>query len=176
MVRNVLAWIVALTLGSLLIGCSDSSDSTPSPAPQPERLPIVFVHGQLGSAQQFETQAMRFTSNGYPQELLFAFEYDTNQDVNPLEDLDAFLDGVLAETGASQVYAIGHSRGTSVWTEYLEAPSFDGPARVDCAVRVIPDGGQTSCVATLQGGRSSEFIVRRRGGDHRLYPAGTEVP
>jgi pimeloyl-ACP methyl ester carboxylesterase len=130
MVRNVLAWIAALTLGSLLIGCSDSSDSRPSPAPQPERLPIVFVHGQSGSAQQFETQAMRFTSNGYPQELLFAFEYDTSLDVNPFGDLDEFLDGVLAQTGASQVYAIGHSRGTSVWTGYLEDPSFDGPAKV----------------------------------------------
>jgi pimeloyl-ACP methyl ester carboxylesterase len=93
-------------------------------------LPTVFVHGQSGSAQQFETQAMRFTSNGYPQDLLFAFEYDTSQSTNPLAALDAFLDDVLVETGADQVYAIGHSRGTSVWTSYLDDPIFDGPDKV----------------------------------------------
>ena len=92
--------------------------------------PVVFVHGQSGSAQQFETQAMRFTSNGYPQELLFSFEYDTSSAVNPLADLDLFLDAVLAKTGARQVNAVGHSRGTSVWTVYLDDPAFDGPAKV----------------------------------------------
>src|SRR5690606_41519365 len=59
----------------------------------------------------------------YPQDLLYAFEYDTNQATNPLGDLDAFIDDVLAETGADQVYAIGHSRGTSVWTSYLDRKS-----------------------------------------------------
>jgi pimeloyl-ACP methyl ester carboxylesterase len=93
-------------------------------------MPVVFVHGQSGSAQQFETQAQRFTSNGYPQELLFAFEYDTSSPLNPVAALDAFLDAVLAETGAEKVYAIGHSRGTTVWTGYLEDPSFQGADKV----------------------------------------------
>ena len=92
--------------------------------------PVVFVHGQSGSAQQFETQAMRFTGNGYPQELLFAFEYDTSSFVNALDDLDMFIDDVLAKTGASQVNAVGHSRGTTVWTGYLDDPVFDGAAKV----------------------------------------------
>ena len=112
----------------LVVACSDG-DSNNSGF-KSARLPIVFVHGQSGSAQQFETQAMRFTSNDYPQELLFAFEYDTDQADNPLADLDTFIDGVLARTGARKVYAIGHSRGTSVWTSYLEDPAFDGPAKV----------------------------------------------
>jgi len=93
-------------------------------------LPIVFVHGQSGSAQQFETQAMRFTSNGYPQQLLFAFEYDTSTATQPLAALDAYIDGVLAATGAGKVYAIGHSRGTTVWTMYLDSAAFNGPGKV----------------------------------------------
>jgi hypothetical protein len=93
-------------------------------------MPIVFVHGQSGSAQQFETQAMRFTSNNYPQDMLFAFEYDTSQEENPIADLDTFIDAVLSETGAGQVYAIGHSRGTSLWTSYLSDPGFAGPDKV----------------------------------------------
>ena len=92
--------------------------------------PVVFVHGQSGSAQQFETHATRFTSNGYPQQLLFTFEYDTSQAAQPLAALDAFIDSVLARTGAKKVYAIGHSRGTTVWTSYLDSAAFNGSAKV----------------------------------------------
>jgi len=56
---------VGFTLAA--VGCS-SDDEVGDPL-----RPIVFVHGSQGSAQQFETQAMRFTSNEYPQDLLFAF-------------------------------------------------------------------------------------------------------
>jgi pimeloyl-ACP methyl ester carboxylesterase len=33
---------------------------------KPKLNPIIFVHGASGSGAQFESQAMRFTSNGYP--------------------------------------------------------------------------------------------------------------
>jgi len=121
--------------------------STPIARAAEPQLPIVFAHGQSGSAQQFETQAMRFTSNGYPQQLLFAFEYDTSQATQPLAALDAFIDGVLAATGARQVYAIGHSRGTTVWTSYLDSVAFNGPAKVAKYVNI---DGRTQ--ATLPGG------------------------
>jgi pimeloyl-ACP methyl ester carboxylesterase len=127
-IRTLLTIVTTLALAFTLSGCSDGSDNAFSP--QPEIMPVVFVHGQSGSAQQFETQAMRFTSNGYPQDMLFAFEYDTSVNDNPLADLDAFIDAVLSKTGASQVYAIGHSRGTSVWTSYLDDPGFGGPGKV----------------------------------------------
>lgn len=39
--------------------------------------PIVFVHGLAGSGAQFESQALRFTSNGYPENYIKVFEYDT---------------------------------------------------------------------------------------------------
>jgi len=41
-------------------------------------MPVIFVHGGAGSAAQFESQAMRFTSNGYPAECIMAFEYDSS--------------------------------------------------------------------------------------------------
>jgi len=127
-VRRLIALAGLLT--GLLLGPAAHADGE-------DWLPIVFVHGQSGSAQQFETQAMRFTSNGYPQELLFAYEYDTGEgQPNRIGDLDAFIDGVLAETGAEQVYAIGHSRGTTVWTTYLEDDAFDGPDKVAKYVNV----------------------------------------
>jgi pimeloyl-ACP methyl ester carboxylesterase len=104
-----------------------------SPLPEDRAmLPIVFVHGQSGSAQQFESQFLRLTSNGYPQDLLFAHEYDTGTGTNDLAALDAFIDRVLAETGARQVYAVGHSRGTSVLTAYLDPAEggIDGSGKV----------------------------------------------
>jgi triacylglycerol esterase/lipase EstA (alpha/beta hydrolase family) len=42
--------------------------ATPAGAENPIR-PMIFVHGGAGSAQQFESQALRFASNGYPPEL-----------------------------------------------------------------------------------------------------------
>lgn len=87
--------------------------------------PVVFVHGSSGSAIQFETQAMRFASNGYPQERLFAFEYDTSISTNGEQidlDLDAFIDAVLVSTGAGQVDVAAHSRGTFHMFRYLSEP------------------------------------------------------
>ncbi len=129
---NLVWFFTVIALGIILIGGCLSSDSSDESGASDctDDCPIVFVHGQSGSAQQFETQAMRFTSNSYSKDMLFVFEYDTSQSTNPLADLDLFLDGVLAETGANQVFAIGHSRGTSVWTSYLDDPSFDGPSKV----------------------------------------------
>ncbi|MEX0678789.1 MAG: alpha/beta fold hydrolase [Pirellulales bacterium] len=41
------------------------------------RVPIVFVHGGNGAGEQFERQAMHFTSNGYPGTWIAAFDYST---------------------------------------------------------------------------------------------------
>jgi pimeloyl-ACP methyl ester carboxylesterase len=71
---------------------------------------------------------MRFTSNGYPQNLLFAFEYDTgtpsteNMTERVLR-LDTFVDTVLTSTGADKVYLMGHSLGTYVSQTYLAVPT-----------------------------------------------------
>lgn len=87
-------------------------------------VPIIFVHGNSGSAQQFETNAMRFTSNGFPQDRLFAYEYNSGGSSN--ESAIANLDGYIAEvkrrTGASQVDILAHSRGTTVMHSYLSTP------------------------------------------------------
>ncbi len=137
--------MAALLAALLPAGTGRAAPPAGPPAGEP-LLPIVFVHGQSGSAQQFATQAQRFTSNGYPQELLHVFEYDTSVATTPLARLDAFLDEVLAETGAPQVLAVGHSRGTGVWTSYLDAPAY-GSAKVARYVGI--DGVRQ---ATLPGG------------------------
>lgn len=175
-VRGTLRYFIAIiTLALCLAGCSDGSDD-PVP-PQPEVMPVVFVHGQSGSAQQFETQAMRFTSNGYPQDMLFAFEYDTSSPDNPIAALDAFIDAVLAQTGASQVYAIGHSRGTSVWTSYLDDPGLGGPDKVARYVNIdgrspenLPGGVPTIGIWGEWNTANSGYNIRDDGSNAQIGP------
>jgi pimeloyl-ACP methyl ester carboxylesterase len=177
-VRQV-RWTSTLTAALLLTlqACSDSSDPSPAPGAAPEVLPLVFVHGQSGSAQQFESQAMRFTSNGYPQSMLFAFEYDTSSADNPLADLDVFVDAVLARTGADQVYAVGHSRGTTVWTGYLDDPGFDGAGRVAKYVNIdgrdpeeLPGGVPTIGIWGEWNTANSGYNRNDDGGDAQIGP------
>ena len=58
--RSLWAVVGALSLGVLLVG------SAPAGAQESGLVPIVFVHGAAGSAAQYQTQAKRFASNGYP--------------------------------------------------------------------------------------------------------------
>ena len=85
----------------------------------------MFVHGNSGSAQQFETQFQRFAANGYPDSLLFAYEYDTSvpDNVAAIAGLGPFVDDVLSRTGARQVLLAAHSRGTTVSHAYLADPA-----------------------------------------------------
>lgn len=87
-------------------------------------LPIVFVHGFAGSAQQIESNAMRFEMNGYPVDRIVAYEQDgTGLDPTVfVPGLAETIDATLAEFGAEQVFLIGHSRGTFVSSVFLEDP------------------------------------------------------
>lgn len=89
--------------------------------------PMVFVHGGAGSAQQWESQAMRFTSNGYPANYIKVLEYDSSFTVEGLPQiwarLDVLIATLLAETGADKVDTLGHSLGTMVMRYYLLSPS-----------------------------------------------------
>jgi pimeloyl-ACP methyl ester carboxylesterase len=94
---------------------------------RPPLNPIIFVHGGSGSAAQFETQAMRFASNGYPHRYIRALEYDSSQIgvILPavLAELDALIAELQAATGRAQVDLLGHSLGTFVSQTYLSTPA-----------------------------------------------------
>lgn len=131
--------LLPMILGTmaLLAGCFDGSSSRtgggflPGPdmpkIPEERVLPLIFVHGLAGSASQYQTQAMRFASNGYPADHILTFEYNTAGipeitraaagELSP--DLDVLIDEALAELGAEQVYLVCHSLGTRVCGHYL---------------------------------------------------------
>ena len=118
------AVLVAL---ALLTGVAPAASAQEAPAAAAARpaplLPIVFVHGALGSASQFQTQALRFASNGYPVDHVVGLDYDSLSATGNLaavwDDLDATIDAVLADTGAERVELVGHSLGTFVSQAYL---------------------------------------------------------
>src|SRR5690554_5952819 len=128
-----------LLLCGVLTGCLGGSGSDrvswPGSPDMPDIdedriLPVIFVHGTAGSASQYQTQAMRFASNGYPEDHVVAYEYSTAGavEINRAltgglsEDLDGFVDNVLAEFGADQVYLACHSLGTAVCGYYVTNP------------------------------------------------------
>ncbi len=123
------------------------------PLPADKALPIVFVHGFAGSAQQFQSQAMRFVMNGYPADRLYAYDHDgagSNYTAfaNGVEEV---VDAALAKHGTSKVFLIGHSRGTFVSSSFLGTASR--AAKVEKYIAV--DGsacpsGSVPCVAPTQ--------------------------
>jgi triacylglycerol esterase/lipase EstA (alpha/beta hydrolase family) len=92
---------VAMLIGITLLFAA----STIEAKGKSKRNPIIFVHGGSGSGAQFESQAMRFASNGYPQDHIRALQYDSSSigDILPevLDNLDALIAELQAETPVS---------------------------------------------------------------------------
>jgi len=138
--------IAIATLAVVAVGLPGS---TAQAATHPDRRPIVFVHGFSGSAQQYETQAKRFASNGYPEDIVDAHDYDstfaTESVATVFARLDQRITRLLADTGADKVDLVGHSLGTFLSQSYLANPTR--AARVahyvnlDGATAAAPPGG-----------------------------------
>jgi pimeloyl-ACP methyl ester carboxylesterase len=106
--------------------------------------PVVLVHG-LGATmgENWGTIAPLLANNGY---CVFALTYGldpgehTVGGLQPMEqssaELAAFVDKVLAATGAAKVDLVGHSEGTVMPQYYLKFRG--GAARVDKYVAITP--------------------------------------
>ncbi len=168
------------TLALALAGCgSDDAESkaqsTGTGTPDKETLPldvalpIVFVHGFAGSAQQYESQAIRFAANGYPRERIFALDHDgAGVDYATYVSLvDALVDEVRAKFSVDKVYLVGHSRGTLVSTNYLG----DATRAAKIAKYVSLDGGGCGAADTANIPCVS-LVQAARGGTHEMPLSG----
>lgn len=84
------------------------------------KTPIVFVHGFLGSGDNWAKQVQRFSSNGYCDDRMFLFDWNTinrNRATDSL--LDIFINDVLKKTKSSKVELVGHSAGGGLCYSYL---------------------------------------------------------
>jgi len=129
--------------------------------------PVIFVHGGAGSGAQFETQAMRLTSNGYPAELIAVHEYDSTFGLNTMEEVWAGLDALIAEmqerTGADQVDLLGHSLGTTVSHGYLtsspeRAADVAHYVNIDGRTAAAPPGGVPTLAVWGEGSPDRQIV------------------
>ena len=112
--------------------------------------PVVFVHRNGDTVALWNTIMWRFETNGYPRDRLAAidikFPNARGVDDKPQEgrssaneamaDLSAFVDAVLARTGAAKVALVGNSRGANTIRNYVK--NGGGAAKVS---HVVLGGG-----------------------------------
>jgi pimeloyl-ACP methyl ester carboxylesterase len=121
-VRALLTATFSLAL--LALGCGSDDDDAGEVIERTDVRPVIFVHGGAGSGAQFETQAMRFASNGYPSRFLRVLDYNSGNSNDPQIPIrmDDLVESLLAETGADRVDVLGHSLGTRLMQDYLADP------------------------------------------------------
>lgn len=145
-------------------------ETAPPGASAEPALPIVFVHGFSGSGAQYETQALRWASNGYPNVVTAIDRVGLGFNAQ----MDAFVDDLLERTGDDRVYVLGHSLGTSLMNGYLNSSpdraarvakyiAIDGASAASCPGGVDADGNwNVPCMGIW--GRGSQ--TRAMGPDH----------
>ncbi|GIF76492.1 alpha/beta hydrolase [Asanoa siamensis] len=134
--------------------------------------PVIFVHGSAGSASQFDSQARRLTSNGYPIDRIEAHEYDSPNIATILPTVFAGLDEriarLLERTKTDQVDIVGHSLGTFVMQSYLAS----SPARAARVAHYVNLDGRT---ATAPPGGVPTLAVWGEGDQTRAITGATNV-
>src|SRR3954463_7382007 len=110
--------------------------------------PILFVHGIEGSGSQFESQKMRFMSNGYPEAWVDELDYDSTRAVGDKSEVDAQIDAKIAalkqKTGKSKVDVIAHSLGKYVMYDYFSNGSMTAERKATVVHYVNVEGKQSN--------------------------------
>ena len=106
--------------------------------------PILFVHGIEGSGAQFESQKMRFMSNGYPASWFDEVDYNSSRAVGDKSEVDQQIDDAITalkqRTGRSKVDVVAHSLGTSVMYDYLTNATSGAQRRANVGHYINVDG------------------------------------
>src|SRR6266403_3363080 len=148
---RTLRFIASAIAGAVLVLSGASAADAASSFKQN---PIVFVHGIEGSGAQFESQKMRFMSNGYPERWIDEVDYNSTRAVADKSEVDQQIDDAIAaleqRTGRSQVDVVAHSLGTSVMYDYLTNGAMAAQRRANVGHYVNVDGqNQNPGVRTL---------------------------
>ena len=141
---RTLRFIAPALAGAVLVVLVLSGASAADAASSFKQNPIVFVHGIEGSGAQFESQKMRFMSNGYPERWIDEVDYNSTRAVTDKSEVDQQIDDAIAaleqRTGKSQVDVVAHSLGTSVMYDYLTNGNMAAQRRANVAHYINVDG------------------------------------
>ena len=104
--------------------------------------PIVMCHGFLASGDTYAGQVKRFIQNDYCSNSTYVFDWNSLGGGSSVNELDAFIDQVLASTSATKVELVGHSAGGGLGYDYLSdatraAMMAPGPTTVLAAAPVV---------------------------------------
>jgi len=140
--RRRLSWsLVALAgIAASLVGCRQ-----PPPPPSGTNIPIVFVHGIVGSGDQYRAMAQYWASNGFPAERVRAYDYNS---VGGTAAIGPFIDQVMREFNVSKVHLVGHSLGTIYVAAF--APTSNKVDRWFLVDGAGCGAGQSRCAAVHQ--------------------------
>ena len=137
-VRVILLAVAAMAVSAL---AAPAANAAP---PGCTKTPILFVHGIEGSGAQFESQVMRFMSNGYEAGCFDQVDYNSTRAVGDKSEVDQQIDeaiaGLKASTGKPQVDVAAHSLGTSVMFDYLTDDAAGAERRANVAHYINIDG------------------------------------
>ena len=141
----------------------------------------MIVHGTFGDSQNLlQRLTWSIHSAGY---CVYALDYG-NRATGPIEDsaaqLKAFVDKVLAATGAAKVSMVGHSQGGMMPRYYIKF--LGGASKVDDLVGLAPPNHGTAnpllltpglnylCPSCLQQKTGSSFLTHLNAGDETPGP------
>jgi hypothetical protein len=131
--------VAALASGALLLAVVPAAGAVSL-----KRNGIIFVHGIEGSGGQFESQAMRFTSNGYAHDWIDEVDYNSTVAVGEPKEVEEQIDAAVAamkqHTGRPQVDIVAHSLGTTVMYGYLTDPEKGAERRANVGHYINVDG------------------------------------
>jgi pimeloyl-ACP methyl ester carboxylesterase len=106
-------------VGMLLLMQNGLSQNRTSPCDGTPN-PLVYVHGFLGSGDNWALQAQRFDANGYCPDRLSAFDWNSlDRKANTDSLLEIHIRELLRRTGATQVDLVGHSAGGGLCARFL---------------------------------------------------------
>ena len=135
--------VAAPLLLALLLSGSERAGLEAQRAASAERDPILFIHGWRGDRSQWRPMLARFREDGWTDERLFTWSYDSGQpNAATAARLEARIDQILAATRASYVDIVTHSLGALPSRYYLK--DGRGAGKVDAWVSLGgPNHGTT---------------------------------
>lgn len=115
--------LIALLFATLMSSCAED-DPQLQPGYQTAACdstltPIVMCHGFLASGDTYAGQVKRFLQGNYCGQSVYVYDWNSLGGGSSPALLDAFIEGVLARTGATKVNLVGHSAGGGLGYDYL---------------------------------------------------------
>ncbi len=128
-------------------------------------VPIVFVHGLYGCGDSYTKMIQYFRANGYPENKLFTYDWNTLDFQNAPKNtkpLDDFIKEVKAKTGYDKVNIVGHSLGGNLTFNYCSNATYaKNINRLAWFAPYLPDRTKipADSIPTLNIRTNTDFVV-----------------